>query len=320
MLEGIVAVDGGRARAVAGGYRHAMASYWSDRELAQRVGPFVEFGALRGEPVVCVASTATATALARDTAGYGSEIRFMRQADLYRSPLHALNEMCHLADDGQRVRMICEPPTRADWWLESQEWQRLDSVSNAVAAEVPVTAVCLYDGRRVGTEAIRQAQRTHPHILTANGLRHSADYVDPADFAAECDRDELIAPSSALRQMISTPEELGASRDLVREVAGRHGVEAHRASDLALAVSEIVTNALEHGGGAAQQRVWDEEHGLICEVFDPGGGFDDPFAGYREPPPLSPRGRGLRMAREFSDLMRISATSTGTTVWLYLRY
>lgn len=297
-----------------------MAAYRSDQELERLVGPFVEVGALRGEPVVCVASTATATALARDAAGYGSAIQFVEPADLYRSPLHALNELRHLADDGRRVRVIGEPPARAAWWLESQEWQRADSASNAVAAHVPVTAVCLYDRRRVGMQAIRQARRTHPHILTTNGLRPSGDYVDPADFAAECDRNELIAPASALQQVISTPAELSASRDLVRKVATRHGVDARRTADLALAVSEIVTNALEHGGGVAQQRMWNEEHGLICEVFDPGGGFADPFAGYREPPPLSHRGRGLRMARECSDLMRISSTPAGTTVWLYLRY
>lgn len=261
-----------------------------------------------------------ASVLARAAGVHGSVIRFVEPADLYSSPNHTLNEMRDLADDDQRVRLIAEPPARVPWWLEAEEWQRVNSLSNTIVSELPITVVCLYDARRVGMKTIRQAERTHPHILTPGGPRRSGDYVDPADFAAECDRNEPVTPASAMQHAIRTPGDLASSRAMVREVATGHGVAAHRADDLAMAVNEIVSNALEHGGGVAQQRVWDEEHGLICEVSDPGSGFDDPFAGYRRPNAAGSRGRGLRMARQLCDLMRISSTSTGTRVWLYLRY
>lgn len=315
-----MARDGDHPRAERGGFRHAMVAYGSDHELARLVGPFMEFGAAQEEPVVCVASAASAAVLARAAGDAESAIRFVEQADWYRSPNHALDDMCDLVDDRQRVRVIAEPPARAGWWLEAQEWQRLDSLSNAVAADLPITTVCLYDARQVGMATLQQALRTHPQVLTSNGPQRSEDYIDPADFAAECDRHELVAPASSLQHTIATPGELGTSRAEVREVARRYGVAAHRAGDLAMAVSEIVSNALEHGGGVAKQRAWDEGHGLICEVFDPGPGFDDPFAGYREPPALNSRGRGLRMARQLCDLMRIRSTPAGTTVWLYLHY
>lgn len=314
-----MAGDGSHPRS-AGGYRHAMVAYGSERELSSLVRPFVEFGVANEEPVVCVASTASATVLARAAGDRESAIRFVAPADWYRSPNHTLDEMCALVGDHQRVRVIGEPPARARWWLEAQEWQRVDSLSNAVAADLPITTVCLYDTRRVAMTTIQQALRTHPHVLTSNGSQRSDGYIDPADFAAECNRHELVAPASSLQHTITSPGELGASRDKLREAATGYGVAEHRASDLAMAVSEIVTNALEHGGGVAKQRVWSEEHGLICEIFDPGGGFDDPFAGYRQPSARNSRGRGLHMARQLCDLMRISPTAAGTTVWLYLRY
>lgn len=303
-----------------GGYRHAMVAYGSDRELADVVGPFVEFGAAKDEPVVCVASAPTATVLAGTAGDHESAIRFVEPADWYRSPNQALDKMCDLVGDHQRIRLIGEPPARTGWWLEAEEWQRLDSLSNAVAADLPLTTLCLYDSRRVARTTLQQARRTHPHVLASDGSQRSEDYVDPADFAAECGRHELVAPASSSQYAITMPGELGAGRAQVREAASRYGVGADRVSDLVMAVSEIVSNALEHGGGVAKQRVWDEGHGLVCEIFDPGGGFDDPFAGYRAPPALSARGRGLRMARQLCDLMRVSSTPAGTTVWLYLHY
>jgi anti-sigma regulatory factor (Ser/Thr protein kinase) len=62
---------------------------------------------------------------------------------------------------------------------------------------------------------------------------------------------------------------------------------------------------VEHGAGFGTVSVWTRDDELICEVADPGGGFDHPYPGYVPPRDGSLRGYGLWIARQLSDLMEI---------------
>ncbi len=90
------------------------------------------------------------------------------------------------------------------------------------------------------------------------------------------------------------------------------------ASDFAVAVNEIVTNAKEHGGGRGRVRVWRQHDELVCEVADEGIGVIDRAAGSVPPPPSIHGGYGLWMARQLC--LRVhgrTAAGAGTTVWLH---
>jgi anti-sigma regulatory factor (Ser/Thr protein kinase) len=83
------------------------------------------------------------------------------------------------------------------------------------------------------------------------------------------------------------------SRELVAEK-----MPEPQALDMLLAVTEIATNARDHGGGAADVRVGRSEGRFVCEIVAQGSGFDDPGAGY-----LAPRtgvGAGLWVARQLT--------------------
>jgi serine/threonine-protein kinase RsbW len=110
----------------------------------------------------------------------------------------------------------------------------------------------------------------------------------------------------------------------LREVRRRVEACAHewmdqaRARDFVVAVSEIVTNAIEHGGGCGRVRLWVAEDEMICEVADEGEGVDDLQAGSRPPAVSAEGGYGLWMAR--SLCRRVYGRTTegvGTTVWLH---
>ena len=52
-----------------------------------------------------------------------------------------------------------------------------------------------------------------------------------------------------------------------------------------LAVNEVMTNVVRHGGGIGQLRLWLGRE-LRCQIIDHGSGFDpDPFLGRRRPEP-----------------------------------
>ena len=73
---------------------------------------------------------------------------------------------------------------------------------------------------------------------------------------------------------------LAEVRRLVAEVSERAGLPPSRREDLVLAVNELATNSVRHGGGHGIVRVWRDEDALRCEVRDRGR-IDDPLVGRR---------------------------------------
>ena len=92
-------------------------------------------------------------------------------------------------------------------------------------------------------------------------------------------------------------------------------VDSERSLDLSVALTEVLTNALRHGGGDVRLWAWADSESLICQVEDRGGGIVDPLAGYR-PPRAQANGRGLWLARQLVDLLQIVPGLQGTIVRL----
>jgi anti-sigma regulatory factor (Ser/Thr protein kinase) len=108
------------------------------------------------------------------------------------------------------------------------------------------------------------------------------------------------------------PEDLGAVRAFARSRALALGLPTLRAEQLALAVSELATNTLQHTTDGGEVRVWSEPGRLMCEVVD--GGHERPFGAM--PSPDSQRGRGLAIVREVCDDVATTSGPTGTSVRL----
>ena len=110
---------------------------------------------------------------------------------------------------------------------------------------------------------------------------------------------------------------LGVGRRLVFRCAADAGLSTPRANDFVLAVNEILTNSVLHGGGSGVLRIWPEKDRLVCEVEDRGR-IDDPLAGRRRPDPDQPNGRGLWMANQLCDLVQLRSTGGGNFVRLHM--
>ncbi|GAA0802673.1 hypothetical protein Sya03_03950 [Spirilliplanes yamanashiensis] len=82
-----------------------------------------------------------------------------------------------------------------------------------------------------------------------------------------------------------------------------------------VAVNELLTNAVRHGGGEGRLRLWRSGGAVVCEVADSGEGFAPPDAGpAHKPAPDTPGGWGLWLAGELTDHMEIESRTDGTTV------
>jgi anti-sigma regulatory factor (Ser/Thr protein kinase) len=113
------------------------------------------------------------------------------------------------------------------------------------------------------------------------------------------------------------PAEIAEVRAAVRGIAERGGF-SERASDLVLALDEVIANAQEHGRPPVEVSCWVDGR-VVVEVSDVGEGFDRARVWDTHPPePYGPRGRGLWITRQLTDLVSILSGERGTTVRLEL--
>ncbi|WP_171074212.1 ATP-binding protein [Nonomuraea basaltis] len=108
----------------------------------------------------------------------------------------------------------------------------------------------------------------------------------------------------------SVPAGVSEARSLVRAELTGWGMEK-LIDDCLLIVSELVTNAVQHGGSAYALRLEGREDQLYGEVFDPGDG---------EPRRCSPgvddlSGRGLQIVAAIADDWGVTAADGGKIVW-----
>jgi serine/threonine-protein kinase RsbW len=99
--------------------------------------------------------------------------------------------------------------------------------------------------------------------------------------------------------------------------AAAAGLNGRRLEGFVLAVNEIMTNAVRHGGGRGEIRLWRTAGDLICQIRDSGQGAPAVrFNGYELPPTSATGGRGLWLARRMCDSLEIESGTSGTTVHL----
>lgn len=121
--------------------------------------------------------------------------------------------------------------------------------------------------------------------------------------------------------LIDRPFDATSLRTLRYEVERRTG--ANGLGELALhrflvAVNEITTNAVQHGGGAGRLELWRLGDRLYCRVTDRGAGIP-PGSLARTvgpPPPNALNGRGLWLARTWSATMDVMSGKAGTVITL----
>lgn len=93
------------------------------------------------------------------------------------------------------------------------------------------------------------------------------------------------------------------------------GLKGQRLDDFVLAVNELITNAVRHGGGAGHVRLWVTSEMVLCEVSDGGGGIGaDRLANHDRPAPDTAGGWGLWLAEQLSDTMSVTTGAAGTVV------
>ncbi|MER6595625.1 sensor histidine kinase, partial [Micromonospora purpureochromogenes] len=285
-----------RTGAAAGhrGYFHEAVCYGSDEDLLAVVVPFLTGGVAAGEPTL-VALGERNTALVRAALGPDSGVSYLDGGDVYARPSAAIRSYRqlladHVAAGAGQIRIIGELPAFGPTW---DWWARYESAINHAYDDFPLWGMCTYDTRTTPTAMLADVLRTHPSTAMPDGRHVPNEGYTPPEMYLRENRpivpDPLQADAPAVELHDPTP---ARAREAVHE-AGRGRLKVDDVDDLAVAVSEVVTNALRHGRPPVRFRLWVGEDRIVVSVDDRGDGPSDPYAGLLPAGGAAPGGLGL---------------------------
>lgn len=177
--------------------------------------------------------------------------------------------------------------------------------------------LCPYDLDGLDDDVIEAAQLSHPLIAGAASGRPSAAYRCAHEPPRPLE-DPLPVPCPPIQERAFTVESLHALRRFVSAWASEELLDDERRERLVLAVNELATNSIRHGGGRGLLLVWRESDTLLCEVRD-SGHIADPLAGRRRPAVEEHGGRGLWLVNQLCDLVQVRTSPGGSVVRAHMR-
>ncbi|MFF4169355.1 anti-sigma factor RsbA family regulatory protein [Streptomyces sp. NPDC001744] len=298
-------------------FEHPALFYGSAREYTEQTVAFVRRGLDAGEPVA-VAVPGPNLELIRAGLGPDAEgLTLLDMTEAGRNPGRIIPGVLKRFADAHpegRVRIIGEPIWAGRSAVEYPACAQHEALINPAFEGRAVTILCPYDESRLDRAVLAEARATHPTVISGG----REEISDAYDWEAVVSRhNEVLPPASGAEVFPYGAEELPAARRFAVDRAVRLGIAGERLQDAELAVAELTTNSVVHGGGRGTLAVWSEDGRAVFEVRD-AGRLTDPLAGRRPPLRGQLGGRGLMLVHYVSDLVRVHTGDEGTTVRFYL--
>jgi anti-sigma regulatory factor (Ser/Thr protein kinase) len=303
-------------------FRHEALLYAGRDDFVRRTGAFLRDAVEAEEPALVVVDAAKIGLLREELGDAAGGVQFADMAEVGANPARIIPAwrefVTRSAPTGRRLRGIGEPIWPARTAAELAECERHESLLNVAFAGSPSWwLLCPYDTEALPAAVLEGARRTHPFVLEDGASRESSDYHGLSAIGAPFGEPLPDPPASAL-ELAFGEGPLEALRWLVGRAAADAGLDEMRVADLVLAVHELATNTVRHGGGRGTLRIWREPDALLCEVSD-AGRIDQPLVGRERPLAGQPGGRGLWLVNQLCDLAQIRCYESGSVVRLHMR-
>jgi anti-sigma regulatory factor (Ser/Thr protein kinase) len=293
-------------------FAHSAFLYDSADDYRDFLVRFIRDGVERGD-AIAMAARADRVALIRDALGPdATQVRFQRTEDWQIRPVRSIGVWSRLlrtaATAGRpSARLINE----IDFQDQSQSWVRAESASNASLAGLNGHLLCPYDRSALPPDLITAARRTHPNLHDGH-WRRGDEFVEPRTLLAAVDEPPYPVDGKPLFE-VPVADSVADLRGHLRNRATAEGwLPPDRVEVLILALSELATNGIRHGGAHRELRVWLNPGAVVCEVTDDGPEPPGPLAGYLPPVPGIVGGMGLWLVGQICDALSVT-TSDGVT-------
>jgi anti-sigma regulatory factor (Ser/Thr protein kinase) len=301
-------------------FRHEALFYAGDEQFVEACVAFIRGGLEADEPTLVVALAEKLQRL-REALGPDAErVQFADMAVVGQNPARIIPAWQEFVDEnaapGIRLRGIGEPIFPARDPHELVECERHEALLNlAFAGADRFWLMCPYNTEALPPEVITQARRNHPFVAFGAHRELSADYLGE-EAIAEPFAAELPDPPPDATELGFGERDLKKVRRFVTDNTDDAGVARDRALHLVVAVNEIATNSIEHGGGSGVLRMWRDGRKVVAEIRD-AGRLNDPLADRRLPGLCDRTGRGLWLANKLCDLVQVRSFPGELVVRLY---
>jgi len=303
-------------------FRHEALLYAGEDGFLAGTVPFIRAAQEAGEPVLAMVSAEKIDLLREVLDGADAGVHFADIHAVGSNPARIIPAWREFVEEhGSPDRSVCgigEPIWADRSPAELVECQRHEALLNLAFADGSIMRLlCPYDTEVLDPTVIAEAHCSHP-VIVADGVERDSDTYHGIDVAVAPFADPLSAPPAHAAELDFAGDSLEALRQFVARRADAAGMNPARRADLVLAVNEVATNSVLHGGGHGTLLVWSEGDTLVCDLRD-SGCFDHPLAGRERPSPDRVGGHGLWLANQLCDLVQMRSFPTGTVVRVHLR-
>lgn len=302
-------------------YRHEAFLYRGQDEFAEVAGMFVRGAIAAAEPVLLAISAEKGerlrTELGEELVGHGDDVLFVDITEMGRNPARIIPAWRQFLQshhgEGRAARGIGEPVWAGRTEAELREAQRHEALLNVAFRGVRnFWLMCPYDVTALRPDVVDEAYRSHPYVFEG-GLHSDSTAHDPGTVIPVHLDDSLPDPPISPVRLLFGPGALSDVRRVVGNWATGSGLEPPRSDLLVLAVNELTTNSIEHGGGQGELLMWQDNGALFAEVRD-SGYITEPLVGRFLPDQQQGGGRGIWLVNQVCDLVQIRTTPGRTAV------
>ena len=300
------------------GYRHEAFLYAGEDEFLAGCLPFVAAAVADDEPVA-VALVPERLELLRHALGDDAEwVHFVDMTELGHNPARILPGWRAFVDraaaTGGPIRGIGEPIWAGRRPAEIAECQLHEALLNmAVEPDTAFWLRCPYDVGALPASVTEAAQHSHPVIVGPEEEYRGSTVYEGLHHVQTLFSTPLPEPVGAGPSSSFGADDLPALRRMVESMAAGTTLSPERVAEFGLAVHEIATNSVRHGGGSGRFRAWIASDAVSCDVVD-SGHIDNPLVGRIAPDLTAEGGRGIWLANQLADLVQIRSSADGTTV------
>jgi anti-sigma regulatory factor (Ser/Thr protein kinase) len=299
-----------------GGFGHRAFLYRGMPEYVNGITAFVNDGLARRESALVAVPRPQLDVLRAALGPASTGVHLTDMAELGRNPSRIIPAVAEFLgeEDGRPARFVGEPIWPGRNPDEVAEAARHEALIELAFSDFPLSVLCPYDADGLSPLTIADVWRTHSEVIAGGVAMPSSHY------SASVYDDRLWPLDPPPTDLILSDvyfDELPALRATMHLEGTAAGLGADRVDDLVLAVNEIASNSIEHGGGRGWLSVWtDSRYAIVCQVRD-SGCINDPLVGRHAPGP-DLEARGVWLANQLCDLVAIRSGPDGTHVRLHL--
>ena len=301
------------------GFRHEALLYDGDTSFLKGTVPFIESGLAGDEAVMVVVSARKIELLKEALSQQGSGVAFADMDNVGLNPARIIPAWRAFVEENSRqgrpMRGIGEPIWPDRGAAELAECHHHEALLNVAFTDAKqFWLLCPYDTAALGPGVIERMAVNHPFLSDGERVSESEAY-NYEQVVSQPFLEPLPDPPPEATALSFTASTLRQLRAWVSSRATDAGMSKARTDDLVLAVNEIASNSVRHGGGSGDIRLWEDDRAITCDVFDTGH-IRHPLAGRQLPVRGQDSGRGLWIANQVCDLVQIRSSPEGTVVRL----